>query len=273
MLRRWLKYQERNQAGSKFAVIDISERAKADVEIIDYLACELVSAHCLPVMLECELELLRDDASELGLDDVAEYLENHILPGKNRPETRVGNFGEVLGARYLIEFEDFWLPIYKLRYREKKDWAARLTDLCLIKRDRLPRPLVCYGEVKTKSTGCNLELAVDGHESLAKDDALADPEILRFIRAMLYERGDFDEAFFFSEISFAKIEYDSRHDLFLVHDKDSWKDEVLDRLQVCELDGRLVGFSVKVVLISRLRRLIDSAYEQTATAAWHIVYG
>jgi hypothetical protein len=219
MLRRWLTCQERNPSGRKCAVIDVTELIGPDDEILDHLARELVVAHGSPRMIKAELEMLLEDAEEVKLDILREYIEKEVLPDEERVATRVGNFGEVLAAGVLIAFEGFWLPIYKLRFREKRNWPVRLTDLCLIKVDDVSRPMVCYGEAKTKSTGCNLQLAVEGHESLAKDDALANPEILRFICTWLYETGMCDEAEFISQIRLGKLDYDKRHDLFLVHNE------------------------------------------------------
>ncbi len=149
----------------------------------------------------------------------------------------------------------------------------RLTDLCVIKKDAVPRPLVCYGEVKTKTSGCNRKLAVEGHESFRKDDALEEPEILRFICTWLYETSRFDEADFFSRIRLGKIRYDKRHDLFLVHDLGNWTEEILDNLEVCDLDERLVDFSVKIVLIDGLRTVIDTAYDRAWMELEEIIDG
>ena len=272
MLCKWLTCQERNLSNYKFAVLDIAESSTPDDEVLDWLAHELVLAHGSPRMIKAEYEILLEDAEKVGLDILKKYIEEEVLPARDRIPTRVGNFGEVLAAKCLMEFDGFWLPIYKLRFREK-DWAMRLTDLCLIKVDGLARPFVCYGEVKTKSAGCNLQLAVEGHASLAKDDALANPEILHFICIWLYETGQHEEGDFLSRIRLGKLQYDKRHDLFLVHNRDNWSEEILDNLEVCDLDERLANFSVKVVLIAELRRVIDSAYARAWIGAEEIVNG
>jgi len=273
MLYKWLTYQERNPSNYKFAVLDVVESSNPDDEILDYLAHELVLAHGSPRMIKTEYEILLEDAEEVKLDILKTYIEEEILPAKDRISTRIGNFGEILAAKFLMEFEGFWLPIYKLRFREKKNWAMRLTDLCLIKVDDLPKPFVCYGEVKTKSAGCNLQLAVEGHSSLAKDDALANPEILHFICVWLYETGQHKAGDFLSRIRLGKLEYDKRHDLFLVHNRDDWSEEILDNLEACDLDERLVDFSVKVVLIAELKWVIDSAYARAWIGVEEIVNG
>jgi hypothetical protein len=271
MLRRWLTCQERNPSDHKYVIIDVAELIEPDDEVLDHLARELVLAHGSPQMIKTELEMLLEDAGEVKLDILREYIEKEVLPDEERVATRVGNFGEVLAADVLIAFEAFWLPIFKLRFREKRNWAVRLTDLCLIKVDDLPRPMVCYGEAKTKSTGCNLQLAVEGHESLAKDDALANPEILRFICMWLYETEMYDEAEFISQIRLGKLDYNKRHDLFLVHNEECWREEILDNLEDCQLDERLVDFSVKVVLVAELRQVIDEVYARAWLAAGELL--
>ena len=178
-----------------------------------------------------------------------------------------------MAARCLIEFEGFELPIYKLRYRGKRDWASRLTDLCVVKRGALSKPMVCYGEAKTRSAGCNKKLAVEGHCSLAKDDALSNPEILRFICALFYSSGRFEEANLFSEIRLGETSYNKKHTLFLIHNKEGWVDEILDNLQDCELDDRLIDFTVNVVLVADLGKVIESAYDRAWKGAREIVDG
>jgi hypothetical protein len=281
-LRKWLTSGKRSPSHYKFAVVDVAELATPDDEMLDFLGEELLIAHGTPKMIHDECRTLIEEAEENKLDIIKKYVEKWILPSREyttktgdrrKNPTWFGNFGEVLAARHLIEFEGFWLPIYKLRFREKKDWATRLTDLCIIKRDGLSEPIVCYGEVKTKSVGCSKKLAVEGHCSLAKDDALSNPEILHFIGTLFYEMGKLAEARFLSDIKLEKISYNKKHVLFLVHNKKTWRDEILDNLQDYELDDRLVDFTVNVVLIADLGKVIESAYDRAWKSAREIVDG
>ncbi len=268
MLNTCFTYQKRQGSTyQKFDVIDVLEVSNLDDKILHYLAREVVVAYINPELLVDAYRVLAEDAGELKLDILKEFLETKILPDSEKMHTRVGNFGEIMAARFLIEFEGFELPIYKLRFREKRDWAVRLTDLCLIKAINSSKPLVCYGEVKTNSSRCDLNLACQGHNSLAKDDALKDPEILRFICGWLYETNKFTERQLILKIWLDKVEYDKRHDLFLIHDKAHWDEQTLVNLENLEIDTRLVNFSVKAVLVTNLRHVIDCAYAQTAIAA------
>ena len=173
MLDKWLVLQKRTPCCYKYGVVDVGELSSADDTVLDLLAREIVLANSNPKLLHDVFQELCQDVNELGLGRFKEFVEAQILgliPSPRVP-TLIGNFGEILSTRILVEFEGFWFPIYKLRFREKKDWAMRLTDLCLIKTAGLPQPLVCYGEVKTNSSHYNADLGIAGHTSLAKDDA------------------------------------------------------------------------------------------------------
>lgn len=273
MLDSWLKYEERGNVEYKFEVMAATEKLKPDDLIINYLARQLILAHQSPEMLKVEYQLLVEDTEDVDLLILKQYVEEEILPSTDRVPTRVGNFGEILAAIMLMEFEDYWFPIYKLRFRVKKDWSMRLTDICLFKTDGLEKPLVCFGEVKTKSTGCDKKLAVKGHSSLSKDNALDYPEILRFICTWLFEKGMRSEAELLSRIRLDKIAYDKKHRLFLVHNKNDWTDEILEKLEECKLDERLVDFTLIIVLIVDLRAVIDEVYSRAWIGAKEVLSG
>jgi len=270
MLSKWLTQQVRQPSLYKFPVIDITELVAPDEFILDYLALALLLAYGNPQQIRDQYNLLLKDAEDNSLIILKKYLEGHVFPDKKIMSgiARIGNFGEVLASIFMIEFENFWFPIYKLRFREKKDWAMRLTDLCLINRLDGANPLVCYGEVKTISGDRDKDIAIKGHDSLVLGEArdfLAEPEILHFISTILYETGRLEEAHFISGIGLSVIKYNKRHDLFIIHSREKWTEEILDRLEGHPLDQRLVDFSTKIVLISQLRQLIDTVYDRCTT--------
>src|SRR6266516_3172854 len=265
MLGKLLIQQVRHPLVYKFPVTDVTELAVPNDSTMDYLALALLLAHGNPQQIRDQYKLLLEEAEDNSLNILKKYLEDHIFPGEKRISVRIGNFGEVLASTFLIEFENFWFPIYKLRFREKKDWAMRLTDLCLIKRLDRANPLVCYGEVKTISGECDKNIAIKGHNSLVlgeAKDVLSNPEILHFISTILYETHRFEEACFISGVELGTIKYDKRHDLIIIHSRERWTEEILHRLEGQSLDQRLVDFSIKIVLISQLRRLIDTVYDR-----------
>lgn len=267
MLDGWLSSSIRAPCSYQFAVQDITEKIKPDLTdpndpLLDDFAKHLLAAHANPNMIREECKILLGDLEDLDLTIIKSYVES-LLPAHEsgvKGLARFGNFGEVLASRILIDSQGFSVPIYKLRYREKRSWAMKLTDLCLIKIEGLPKPLVCYGEVKTNSSSYKRDLGVEGHNSLCKDDALSDPEILQFFCKILYDKEQYKEAIFLSKLRLGKIEYEKKYYLFLVHEQTIWNDEILDRLNVQTLDNRLTDFCVSVVCIHQLRKIIDECY-------------
>lgn len=272
MLNNWLTRTSRDPSPYKFPVTDFGELKKYDDEVATTLGSYLLQSHANPVMIEQELLLLLDDVTTLKLDVIKEYLEKQILPEK--VATRHGNFGEIVAANLLIEFDGCELPIYKLRLREKRDWSIRLTDLCLVKKGGEETPSMFYGEVKTRTANqVDLNTGIEGHNSLATEEALESPEILRFVCNWLYETNMFEEAKFYSGIRLGKIICSKRFGLFIVHNTDTWDERILQRLNESEIDSRLVDFSVNVIYVSDLKELIDLAYEKCVNAAEELIYG
>jgi hypothetical protein len=273
MLKNWLLPTTRTPSPYKFSVIDFYEQEKNDDETALALGNYLLLSHGNPKMIEAEITLLAEDLGVLNLDVIKAYLEKEILPKKEKVVTRIGNFGEILSANLLTEFDDFQLPIYKLRLREKLDWSIRLTDICLVKSYETDAPMICYGEVKTRSDKVDLDVAIVGHNSLATDDALENSEILNFVCRWLYESEKFEEALFYSKIRLGKLAYNKKYELFIVHNQATWNEEILTRLNNLKIDDRLTDFTVKIIYINDLRTLIDLAYEKCVNAAEELANG
>ena len=289
MLNGWFQATTRQSCSYKFKVKDIKEAVLPNLsdpedKLVNEFSRHLLLAHANPVMIKKECEILLEDLQNLNLkiiqDKVEKIIKNHveteILPSNEKGfklSAWIGNFGETLASRILIDSENFRFPIYKLRFREKREWAMKLTDLCLIKETGLAKPLICYGEVKTKSSACDKKLGIEGHDSLVKDDALQDLEILKFYCTILYESKEFDQAEFFSKIRFGKIDYDKQHRLFIVHEENTWDEEVLSNLNNHNLSPSLIDFSVNVVLVNQLRKVIDESYARSWKSVESILNG
>lgn len=293
-LKDWLHSDIRNPCVFDFDVFDVGEEYDCNDDVIAFLADLMVTSHGNPRIIVDDLRKLIEDARQAKLyiienyvsaellanfpaaerQIIQKYLENEILPHGDEKTvliTKVGNFGEIVAAQYLLEFEGYWLPIYKLQYREKKDWASKLTDLCVIKLRPNEKPLVCYSEVKTHSSQLDKNLGIEGHDSLIRDDALKNLEILRFISKRLYDAGKFDEANFISDLKLGRVEYDKKHELHLVHEFNEWNEEILTRLENHGMDAGLVDFCVRIFLIKNLRVLIDAVYANSWAAAKTLV--
>ena len=286
MLNGWFQATTRQSCSYKFKVKDIKEATSPNLsdpedKLVNEFSRHLLLAHGNPVMIKKECEILLEGLQDLDLKMIKDqiiknYVKSEILPSNEKGfklSTWIGNFGETLASHLLIDSEDFWFPIYKLRFREKREWAMKLTDLCLIKVTCLAKPLICYGEVKTKSSTCDKEVGIKGHDSLVKDDALQNLEILRFFCNILYDRQEFDEAEFFSQIRLGKIDYDKQHRLFIIHEENTWDEAILSNLNNHNLSPSLIDFSVNVVLVNQLRKVIDESYTRSWKSVESILNG
>jgi len=261
MISNWLTCSNCIENVYPFTAKFFDEAHEPSDDIQSNISSNLAAAYINPQMAKAELQILLESATNIDLDIIRNYVECEILPDKNKVATWVGNFGEILTASLLIEIEGFGFPIYKLRYREKRNWAMRMTDLFLIKMSDSEIPLLCFGEVKTRSSSCNKDIGIEGHRSLATDDSLNDsPEMLNFVCRMLFEKEDYEQAQIMSKIRLGKQPHNRRYDLFLIHELDSWNDEIVERLANHDIDERLSNFSLNVVKIKNLRILIESCY-------------
>src|SRR3990172_4611198 len=126
MLTSWLETAVRTDTTLPFQVLDVRELPVERSLLVQTLAKELLVAHKDPAHLQRV-------AARAGRPRVRQSLASEVFP--TRRNVRIGDFGEVLGAAILRERDGLYLPIFKLRYREKRDWPMRLTDLLALQRD------------------------------------------------------------------------------------------------------------------------------------------
>ncbi len=272
VLADWLKSQQRDTNPFKFRVVDISEEISPTSETINLLSEEYMVANISPKVLKMALGKLKDDCGELNLQEFQKYIKDN-LTDEGETSTLVGSFGEIISTIYLVQFEKYWLPVYKLRYREKKNWAMRMTDVFVVNTNDNKKPIVSYGEVKTNTSGYQGSIGIKGHNSIKRDNALENPDILRFIINTLSDQGKEIEASFFMDIQLNKVHYEIKHKLFLIHDTRFWKEKILENLNAIELDSALQDFTVYPVLIDDLRALIDDSFKNSWRAAEVIANG
>ena len=143
----------------------------------------------------------------------------------------------------------------------------RMTDVFVVNTNDYKDPIVSYGEVKTNTSGYQGNIGIEGHNSIKRDNALENPDILCFIINILGDQGKENEASFFIDIQLNKVHYKTKHKLFLIHDTKFWKDKILEKLNASELDSALQDFTVYPVLIDNLRTLIDDSFKNSWRAA------
>lgn len=193
---------------------------------------------------------------------LSNYIEKNIFAPEGTP-TWYGDFGEVLCTAMLRDLDDHIIPIYKIRYREKQNWAMRLTDI-LTYREGGGKVLICFSEMMTRTTRQvkrDSDKAKIDYKKLKNTLENPKPEIIEFIMRKLYEQGEYAKAALFEKIYFGKIEIDKYSIFFFVYEPSVWDIKILSELNN-EFDPAYTSlFEARVIFISDLRDLIKNSYD------------
>jgi hypothetical protein len=254
MLAKWLTLVSRNPSPHGFEVIDVIDQGIVDHDqLIDHLAVKLVEGLI-------STERLEEILNKAGLDKLLAVLRDRVVDRKLA--TLIGDFGEILVAQMIEEIDGYRIPIAKLRFREKRNWSMRLTDVFGIKCEGQQLSELCLCEVKTRTTwnkDCE-QVGVDGAVSLKNDAAQRIPEIIDFVADKLRLTHNFDLANVLDTflLSDDPASFPRRYLLVLIFDQKIWREIVLANM-AGSVDG-LASFSVRVTQIPELRILIDESY-------------
>lgn len=255
MIARWLIVQYRLPTLFPFTVLDYSESgAVTRGDLVEFLSDKLVEGL---VNTEWVYRLL--EQADLG--KLLRYLRDRVTDRKL--PTMIGDFGEILVAQLLAEMDEYVIPIPKLRFREKRNWPMRLTDVLAVKRDEGGRLAeVCLCEVKTRTrwrTDCEL-VGADGCKELEKEGTAQLPEIVSFVADKLVLLGDVELADALEELLLSANPFSipRRFILALLFDERAWREVVLERLEGEPITSR--DFSARIIRIANLRALIDASY-------------
>jgi len=203
-----------------------------------------------------EVAYLENLARKYGDAAVQQYLDARGFKGKL--SKRVGDFGEVLAGAAICENETLTQPIRKLRYRERADWAMRLSDVFSLRVEGTDITAFCYMSVKSGVTRPKREVAVDGYDQLLEDNAQEHPEVLFFVAEQLARQGRWEEIDRLDRAITSAVPTPKMFRLALVFDRDQWRDDLL-----MELDDReqvLEDFAVYVVRLEHMREVVERAY-------------
>ena len=256
MITQWLSSSPRGDNPHSFMVVDIFDTNTVDMDhLVDYLSDRLVGGLVEPERLEQILQ-------KAGLDKLLDQLRSRVVVRKF--PVLVGDFGEILLAEILKELDGYTIPIAKLRFREKRNWPMRLTDVLAIKHDGQQLIELCLCEVKTRTAWnkkCE-QVGLDAYKELENEAAQRIPEIVDFVVDKLrlmqnYDLADVIDTFLLSDDPAA---FPRTCIVALLFDSDIWNETVLTNIVSAPV--KLDHFSTKVVRISQLRKLIDSSYSR-----------
>lgn len=237
------KYQEKIEITDEIK-IDISKRVLFSLENPSYLKLKF---------------------NTLNSEEIKDYLKNSILPDKNADFNPKKSFwGEIVSGEILNVFRKHLIPIYKLRYKEKKDQAMRgeadvLTYYC--DEDSL---IIAFTEVKTKGNikkNGFYDYKMDmkkAEEGLLKNNRNR-PEILEYVCKRLFDEEKLDLLQVFDNAFNNPDSYEKEFHIFMIMEKSRWGESIIEFFK--EKSSELPNLTINIVLINFLNELIDETYD------------
>lgn len=197
-------------------------------------------------------------------DEIKNYLKKLSLPDENNNFNPQKSFwGEIISAEILTVFRKHLIPVYKLRYKEKKDQAMRAeADVLTYYFDN--HLIIAFTEVKTKGNikkGGFYEYKkemVNAEEELLKNDP-EKPEILDYVCKRLFDEKKFNLLKIFDYAFNNPDSYKKEFHIFMIMEKDRWGEPIIDFFK--EKSTELPNLTINIVLINSLNDLIDETYE------------
>ena len=262
MIDKWLKEEKRVKTTySKFVVIDLTEN---DIrkELKKFLANQILIHLDYP-------ERLRRIYKDEPKDNLRKHVLEHILPNKHEPfNPEQGFWGEVVTAEILQKTRRAILPCYRLRYKELRDMAMRGKADVIACKILSNRPTIIFAEVKSKIT-YDKKIAKKAYEGLASNNVEV-PEIVDYISKLLEDRGKYRLVAIFDKAIRDPRSYSKDFHIFLIFERDKWREEILDFLDGIEI--KLPNLTLNVVKINSLKDLIKETYLLVPEVAEEVVY-
>jgi hypothetical protein len=246
MLKDWLATLERQPADRHFAVRDTTEHSEIT---------EAVAAYLVQLLLDelIGLDFIGQLANALGDEATLSWVRDSTPA---RTAMQRADFGEVLTAALLVEFDGYEVPIKKLRYRVSADDSLHGGDVLALRTDGNGNILgTCLAESKFRSTRAP-RVAVEAYEQLEKQAGQALPDIYRFVTQRLTETGHPLGAALLRFLGSGSTDELAEYRIELVFDLGAWGEEVLD-----ELDDAEPSLSPLTVDVVRIEGLVDLVQE------------
>jgi hypothetical protein len=244
MLLDWLERAGRPRTRA-FDVLDVRELQAPDEEVVTYLADRLVHARTDP-------EFLRRMTEAVGWDRASARVRTEPTIGAK------GDLGEVLTIASLEDFDQFEVPVVKLRYQISAQQTLPGTDIvAFVSADDDSIERLHFVETKLR-TGRDNDAATAAHKQLADRKKKAFADILDFIGERLYEKHD--GSFDVYEDYLANRDSDSlgSYEVSLVWESAEWNERVIDELD--DADDLVDPLRVSVTGLSGLQELAEAVF-------------
>ena len=201
--------------------------------------------------------------NNLTSEGIKKYLIKSVLPNKYAPfSPQKSMWGEIVSGEILNVFRKHLIPVYKLRYKEKKDQAMRgAADVLTYYFDESSL-IISFTEVKTKAS-------IEGVSAYKKEMQKAEngllgnnvdePEIIEYMCKRLHDEKKFDLLQIFDDAFNNPKSYKKEFHIFMIMEKDRWSELIIDFFK--EKSTELPNLTINIVLINSLNELIDETYD------------
>jgi len=211
-----------------------------------------------------------------GFDGVAKLFKERFENNKDFG-VRTGDFGEIVGHTVLTDVFGYSVPIYKIRYKTNWNKAAFGVDIIAFRFDEkdLSNDTVVFGEAKASTQkDYGVEKVFEEIKQLVEDGQSEAQQkmrnAVRFVSERLFDLKQFDlekRIYRFLD-SYTKPHYIEAFYPFLVREKNTWSDDVLQDIVIEKPEPNQIILCVFV--IEDLNRVIDTAYENATKLEPHV---
>lgn len=155
-----------------------------------------------------------------------------------------------------------------MRYKELRNRAMGGKADVIACKILANKPVIIFAEVKSKIT-YDKEIAKKAYEGLASNNVEV-PEIVDYISKRLEDRGKYRLVAIFDKAIRDPRSYSKDFHIFLIFERDKWREEILDFLDGIEIKSP--NLTLNVVKINSLKDLIKETYLLVPKVAEEVVY-
>lgn len=271
VLNKWLNYKKWNSK-TNFSVINVSENEIINDEIKSFLNNHVLDSY---IWINYIIRNYKQEKKELLID----FLEKEILPSsKELYRVWQWDIWEIISKLIVTFFSDLDVPATKLKLKSNKDKSMFWTDM--ISHNKWKEILEWhYYEIKTKQDLLNKNykikwnpryITIVAYDWLQNDLAKNCESIATFLSKLYDEKWDFEKADMYWNISNWKTIVNKIYEIFIIWEKNTYKDDILDALDSISLT--LSPLNITIVLIDWFKELVNDLRLKICDEAVKIVY-
>ncbi|MBU8880621.1 hypothetical protein BGM26_16830 [Bacillus sp. FJAT-29790] len=291
MLKKWLKKNSEDFKTYSFSKVEFIEATKISDELMDYIGSSLLEAFR-------DINLLKDSYKDEPKESLIRYLKNYAFSNIEEPtreqnirkNVRQGDFGETIAMEVVRKFDNFDIPIYKVRWKFNNNRSVFCTDMISHNIGNTITDLRYYEiksrvtmkkeKVKIKDEDKSHYVGVVAHQSLLKDELSPNTESIAdflfrysYNLAVEFEKHGVDivaQEYYAAAAKYCDIvkhpeKYNRSFEIIIIVEKSLYNEDILKELH--DLPIQLNPLEVKIILIDNLKDLFEKSYERAIEIA------